>query len=86
MPQFFVASLLKILCDLRYACWISGDIIAELPDPSIIWFSICGQLVDFGDDLLVPLDGLTGARPQRGAEVAEAAARGQHPPRHHPHD
>ena len=43
------------------------------------------QLVDVRDDLLVPLDGLTGPRPQRGAEVAEAAARGQHPTRHHPH-
>ena len=43
------------------------------------------QLVDLRDDLLVPLDRLPGARPQRGAEVAEATAGRQHPPRHHPH-
>jgi hypothetical protein len=43
------------------------------------------QLVDICYDLLVPLDRLPGARPQRGAEVAKAAAGGQNPPWHYPH-
>lgn len=38
------------------------------------------QLIDICYDLLVPLDRLPGARPQRGAEVAKAAAGGQNPP------
>ena len=103
------------MCYLWYACWISRDIITELPNPSIIWLSILKhhqnfnchpipsqnttriekmtemqnalqnltyrwQLVDVCYDLLVPLDRLPGARPQRGAEVAKAAAGGQNPP------
>lgn len=43
------------------------------------------QLVDICYDLLVPLDRLPGARPQRGAEVAKVAACGQNPPWHYPH-
>uniref|UniRef100_A0A0A9D595 Uncharacterized protein n=1 Tax=Arundo donax TaxID=35708 RepID=A0A0A9D595_ARUDO len=80
MSQFFIESLLKILCDLWYACWISRDIITEFPNPSIIWFPIRLQLVDLSDNLLVPFDRLTGARPQGGAEVAEVAAGRQYPP------
>jgi hypothetical protein len=42
----------------------------------------CGE--DFGEDLLVALDGLPGAGAQGGAEVAQPAARRQHLPRHYP--
>ena len=39
---------------------------------------------DFGEDLLVALDGLPGAGAEGGAEVAEPAARRQQLPRDHP--
>jgi hypothetical protein len=42
----------------------------------------CGE--DFGEDLLVALDGLPGAGAQGGAEVEQPAARRQHLPRHYP--
>lgn len=48
------------------------------------WVTNLGGGEDVGEDLLVALDGLPGAGAQRGAEVAQPAARRQHLPGHHP--